>query len=85
MIDPKPEDSFHLLPTWEIGNKKIRHAILSILSNELFNIYCQFKVAKEIWGAMLVSSEVPLSLWGGSYPIRMSYSKYNTFQEIPRF
>ena len=31
------------------GNKQVRHAILSILTNELFDVYCQYKVAKEIW------------------------------------
>ena len=52
LIDPKPEDGSHLLPTWETGNKQVRHAILSTLSNVLFYIYCQFKVAKEIWDIM---------------------------------
>ena len=52
LTDPKPEDGSHLLPTWETGNKQVRHAILSTLSNELFDNYCQFKVAKEIWDAM---------------------------------
>ena len=52
LIDSKPEDGSHLLPTWETGNKQVRHAILSTISNEFFYIYCQFKVAKEIWDAM---------------------------------
>ena len=52
LTDPKPEYGSHLLPTWEIGNKQVRHAILSIISNELFDIYCQLKVAKEIWDAI---------------------------------
>ena len=52
LTDPKPEDGFDLLPTWEIGNKHVRHAILSTFSNELFYVYCQYKVAKEIWDAM---------------------------------
>ena len=52
LTDPKPEYGSHLLPTWETGNKQVRHAIPSTLSNELFDIYCQFKVAKEIWDAM---------------------------------
>ena len=52
LTDPKPKDGSHLLPTWETGNKLVRHAILSTISNELFYIYCQFKVAKEIWDAM---------------------------------
>ena len=52
LIDPKPEDSSDLFPTWEMGNKQVRHVILSTISNELFDIYCQFKVAKEIWDTM---------------------------------
>ena len=52
LTDPKPKDGSHLLPTLETGNKQVRHANLSTLSNELFDIYCQFKVAKEIWDAM---------------------------------
>ena len=52
LIDLKPKDGSHLLPTWETGNKQVRHVILSTLSNEIFYIYCQFKVAKEIWDAM---------------------------------
>ena len=49
---PKPENGSHLLPTWETGNKQVVYVIPSTLSNELFDIYCQFKVAKEIWDAM---------------------------------
>ena len=52
LTNPKPEDGSHLLPTWEAGNKQVRHAILNTFSNELFDIYCQFKVTKEIWDAM---------------------------------
>ena len=46
LTDPKPEDGSHMLPTWETRNKQVSHAILRTLSNELFDIYCQFKVAK---------------------------------------
>ena len=52
LTDPKPEDNSDLLPTWEMGNKQVRHVILSTISNELFYIYCQFRVAKEIWDIM---------------------------------
>ena len=52
LIDPKPEDGSHLLLTQETGNKQVRHAILNTLSNELFDVYCQYKVAKEIWDAV---------------------------------
>ena len=33
------------------------------------------KTLKEMMNAMLVSLRTPLNLWGGSYLIRMSYSK----------
>ena len=32
LIDPKPEDGSKSLPTWEIGNKQVRHDILSTIS-----------------------------------------------------
>ena len=52
LIDPKREDGFKSLPTWETGNKQVSHAILSTISNGLFYVYCQYKVAKEIWDAI---------------------------------
>ena len=30
--DPKPKDGSESLPTWEIGNKQVRHDILSTIS-----------------------------------------------------
>ena len=52
LTNPKPKNGSHMLQTWETGNKQVRHAILSIISNELFDIYGKFKVAKEIWDAI---------------------------------
>ena len=37
------------LPIWEKGNKIYCYTILSTLSNELLDIYCNYKNAKEIW------------------------------------
>ena len=34
---------------WEKGNKVCRYTILITLSNELFNIYSNCKIVKEIW------------------------------------
>ena len=48
LIDPKSEDGSESLPIWETNNQQVRHAILSTISNELFDVYCQYKVAKEI-------------------------------------
>ena len=49
---PKPKSDSEDLSKWENGNKQVRHAILSTLTNELFDFYCQYKVAKEIWDAL---------------------------------
>ena len=38
---------------WMYGNKVCRHSILSTLSNELFDVYCGYKEAKEIWANMV--------------------------------
>ena len=52
MINPKPKSGSKDLSKWENGNKQVRHVILSTLTNELFDVYCQYKVAKEIWDAV---------------------------------
>ena len=48
LIDPKPKSDFEDLSKWENENKQARHAILSTLTNELFDVYRQYKVAKDI-------------------------------------
>ena len=52
LTDPKLEDGFESLSTWETSNKQVRHVILSTLYNEIFYVYYQYKVAKEIWDPM---------------------------------
>ena len=52
LTDPKLEDGFESLSTWETSNKQVRHVILSTLYNEIFYVYYQYKVAKEIWDLM---------------------------------
>ena len=52
LTDPKPKSDFEDLSKWENENKQVRHAILSTLTNELFDVYYQYKVAKEIWDVM---------------------------------
>ena len=49
---PKPKSDSEDLSKWENGNKQVRHTILSTLTNELFDVYFQYKVAKEIWDAL---------------------------------
>ena len=49
---PKPKSDFKDLSKWENWNKQARNIILSTLTNELFDVYCQYKVAKEIWDVL---------------------------------
>ena len=52
LTNPKPKSDFEDLFKWKNGNKQVRHAILSTLTNELFDVYCQYKTAKEIWDVL---------------------------------
>ncbi|KAF8018167.1 hypothetical protein BT93_H3152 [Corymbia citriodora subsp. variegata] len=45
-IDDKLQDQ------WIHANKVCRHTIISTLSNELFDVYCPYKEAKQIWDSM---------------------------------
>jgi hypothetical protein len=46
--DPK------LVEGWKQANKVCRYTILSTLSNDLFDVYASYKVAKEIWDNMTI-------------------------------
>jgi len=43
-----------LVETLTHANKVCRHTIMSTLSNDLFDVYCPCKEAKEIWDSMFV-------------------------------
>jgi hypothetical protein len=47
-VDPK------LVERWKHANKGCRYTILSALSNDLFDVYCSCKVAKETWDNMTI-------------------------------
>nr|KYP69597.1 hypothetical protein KK1_008794 [Cajanus cajan] len=42
------------LDDWSQANKVCRHTILSALSNDLFDVYCSYKEAKDIWDSMIM-------------------------------
>ncbi|KAG5247673.1 Retrovirus-related polyprotein from transposon [Salix suchowensis] len=50
VVDPKDAEN---VEAWTHGNKVYRHSILSTLSNELFDVYCSYKEAREIWSNMV--------------------------------
>jgi len=39
---------------WIHANKVCRHTLLSALSNDLFDVYCSYKEAKEIWDSLIL-------------------------------
>ena len=51
ITDPKLEKEKEL-QNWEKANKICRHIILSTLSNVLFDVYCPYKTATEIWKSL---------------------------------
>jgi len=48
ITDSKPEKEKEL-QNWEKAKKICRHIILNTLSNALFDVYCPYKTATEIW------------------------------------
>jgi hypothetical protein len=55
LIDIKTNDNAE---TWTHVNKVWRHFILSTLSNELFDVYCSYNKANEIWSNMVTNYTV---------------------------
>jgi len=39
---------------WTYENKVCRHTLLSALSNDLFDVYCSYKEAKESWDSLIL-------------------------------
>jgi len=57
LTDVKPDETksdAKQIEKWNNANKVCRHTILSILSDVLFDVYCSYKVAKEILDNMNV-------------------------------
>ena len=48
-VDVKIQES------WQYANKVCRHTILQTLSNELFDVFCSCKEAKQIWEALVMT------------------------------
>jgi len=48
---------------WTYENKVCRHTLLSTLSNDLFDVYCSYKEAKEIWDSLILKYTVEDVVW----------------------
>ena len=48
------ENTLPNFETWTHVNNVCRHTILTILSNELFEVYCAYKETNVIWESMLI-------------------------------
>ena len=46
---PDDADNDQVIDEWKRENKVCRHTILSTLFNELYDVYCSYKSAHEIW------------------------------------
>jgi len=53
---PKPDAiaKANQLQQWVQANKVCRHTLLSVLSNDLFDVYCSYKEPKEIWDSLIL-------------------------------
>jgi len=52
----KPDSSMSAkqIDVWTHSNKVCRHTLLSALSNDLFDVYCSYKEAKDIWDSHIL-------------------------------
>ena len=54
LTDAKPvETSNKQWELWVHANKVCRYTIISTLSNDLFDVYCSYKEAKQIWESII--------------------------------
>ena len=51
---PNTSSSAKQIEDWIHANKVCRHTMLSALSNDLFDVYCSYKEAKEIWDSLIL-------------------------------
>jgi len=52
----KPDSSMFAkqFDVWTHANKVCRHTLLSVLCNDLFDVYCSYKDAKDIWDSLIL-------------------------------
>jgi len=58
MSKPDTSSPTKQIEDWIHSNKVCRHTMLSALSNDLFNVYCSYKEAKEIWDYLILKYTV---------------------------
>nr|KYP33850.1 hypothetical protein KK1_045271 [Cajanus cajan] len=54
ILKPDSTTSESKLNDWSQVNKVCHHTILSALFNDLFDVYCSYKEAKDIWDSMIM-------------------------------
>jgi hypothetical protein len=57
LTEPRPdeesEEQSEELRNWEMANKLCVNTILNSLSNELFDVYCNFTIARDLWDELV--------------------------------
>ena len=51
---PDPSTTTKQIGAWIHANKVCRHTLLCALSNDLFDVYCSYKEAKDIWDSLIL-------------------------------
>ncbi|XP_014523828.1 uncharacterized protein LOC106780099 [Vigna radiata var. radiata] len=58
LSSPKPDSTIpsnsKLVEEWTYANKVCRHTLFSALSNDLFDVYCSYKEAKDTWDSLIL-------------------------------
>jgi len=57
-FEPDSSTAARQVNDWIHENKVCRHTLLSVLSNDLFNIYASYKNAKDIWDSLILKYTV---------------------------
>nr|KYP54651.1 hypothetical protein KK1_000846 [Cajanus cajan] len=58
VLKPDSSTSVSKSDDWSQANKVCYHTILSVLSNDLFDVYYSYKEAKDIWDSMIMKYTV---------------------------
>jgi len=53
-LKPDSSTATKQIDVWIQTNKVYRHTLLSALSNDLFDVYCSYKEAKDIWDFLIL-------------------------------
>ena len=54
LLKPDSSTAAKQVDDWIHANKVCRHTLLSVLSNDMFDVYASYKNAKDIWDSLIL-------------------------------